>query len=190
MLNIAGNEIADALAKLAAKEATEMNTESDITTKSDIRSAVKKSTKEKWQFRWDNSETGRQLYNLQEKVGQPSILDWPNQHTGQIITELRTGYSRLNKYKHQVGISKTSKCDCGAEESTDHYLLNCERYEAQRMTLQRNIRAISPCFIMDTQTLLSKTESNKSHYRDILQLVGDFIDNTGRFNISSQQTKT
>jgi hypothetical protein len=70
---------------------------------SDVKQAVKTSTKIKWQNRWTISESGRQLYDLIPMVGNASHLDIPNPQIGRVLTEMRTGYSRLNKYwnKHR-----------------------------------------------------------------------------------------
>jgi hypothetical protein len=49
--NIAGNEIADQLAKEAEKESTSLNEQFNVITVSDVKQAVKTSTKIKWQNR-------------------------------------------------------------------------------------------------------------------------------------------
>jgi len=36
------------------------------------------------------------------------------------LTEIRTGYSRLNKYQNNIDQSLTPLCDCGEEETTEH----------------------------------------------------------------------
>jgi ribonuclease HI len=101
--NIAGNEIADQLAKETAKESMSLNEQYNVIIMSDVKQAVKTSTKIKWQNRWTISESGRQLYDLIPMVGNASHLDIPNPQIGRVLTEMRTGYSRLNKYwnKHR-----------------------------------------------------------------------------------------
>ena len=73
--NIAGNEIADQLAKKAAKESLSLNEQYNVITMSDVKQVVKTSTKIKWQNRWTISESGRQLYDLIPMVGNASHLD-------------------------------------------------------------------------------------------------------------------
>jgi hypothetical protein len=53
----------------------------------------------------------------------------PNSQIGKALTEMRTGYSRLNKYRNNIGQSLTPLCDCGEEETTEHYILHCQIYE-------------------------------------------------------------
>jgi len=40
-------------------------------------------------------------------VGNASHLDMPNLQIGRVMTETRTGYSRLNKYRNNIGQSLT-----------------------------------------------------------------------------------
>jgi hypothetical protein len=51
-------------------------------------------------------------------VGNASHLNMPNPQIGRVLTEMRTGYSRLNKYRNNIGQSLTPLCDCGEEETT------------------------------------------------------------------------
>jgi hypothetical protein len=88
---------------------------------SDVKRAVKTSTKIKWQNRWTISESGRQLNDLIPMVGNASHLDMPNPQIGRVLTEMRIGYSRLNKYRNNIGQSPTALCDCGEEETTTAY---------------------------------------------------------------------
>jgi hypothetical protein len=57
-------------------------------------------------------------------VGNASHLDMPNPQIGRVLTEMRTGYSRLNKYRNNIGQSLMQLCDCGEEETTEHYILH------------------------------------------------------------------
>jgi hypothetical protein len=44
-------------------------------------------------------------------VGNASHLDMPSPQIGRVFTERRTGYSRLNKYRNNIGLSLTPLCD-------------------------------------------------------------------------------
>jgi hypothetical protein len=57
-------------------------------------------------------------------VGNASHLDMPNPQIGRVLTEMRTGYSRLNKYRNNIGQSLMQLCDRGEEETTEHYILH------------------------------------------------------------------
>ncbi len=78
--NIAGNELADSLAKEAAKEATSLNEQYNVVTRMDINQAAKQSTLVKWQNRGNLSPSGRHLYELQPILPRKYNLDTPNHH--------------------------------------------------------------------------------------------------------------
>jgi hypothetical protein len=52
--------------------------------------------------------------------GNANHLDIPNPQIGRVLTEMRTGYSRLYKYRNNIDQSLTPLCDCGEEETTEH----------------------------------------------------------------------
>ena len=68
--DIAGNEMADRLAKEAAIEAERIDeTKDTMVTAADIKTAVKTSCLKKWQRGWDLSNSGRELYGYRKNVG-------------------------------------------------------------------------------------------------------------------------
>ena len=105
---IKGNKIADKLAKEAATEATEMESELTMTTHEDIRKAAHETCLSKWQRQWEINETGRHLFRFKSQVTHKTELDRPNKCTFAIITQLRTGYAKLNDYLHKGGFKKNA----------------------------------------------------------------------------------
>ena len=65
---IVGNEIADHLAKEAAKEAETFTDDRKFTSIADAKMASKKYVISLWQKRWDNSETGRTYHSYFPRV--------------------------------------------------------------------------------------------------------------------------
>jgi hypothetical protein len=63
--SIKGNEIADQLAKEAAREAEALEVSTQVFTKQDIRKAA---VTKKWQVRWDSSNSGRHYYRFHKVV--------------------------------------------------------------------------------------------------------------------------
>ena len=117
--DIAGNEIADQLAKTAAEEAERMPEVTNPVTALDIKTAVQESCNIKWQKRWEAGATGRQLFDLRPSVNVQTV---PMQSikTQRIISELRTGYCRLNEYRYKTGLQDSPNCKCGDPESVQH----------------------------------------------------------------------
>jgi hypothetical protein len=68
---VQGNEIADRLAKEAAKEAQEQDTTvHTMVTKQDIKTASRNSISEKWQHEWENSDRGRSYFKYHPNISE------------------------------------------------------------------------------------------------------------------------
>jgi hypothetical protein len=102
---------------------------------SDVKQAVKTSTKIKWQNRWTISESGRQLYDPIPMVGNAKPTD-------------RQSFDRdenriqQTKYRNNIGQSLTPLCDCGEEETAEHYILHCHIYDHERAKLTVQLKTI------------------------------------------------
>ena len=128
---IAGNKIADQLAKEAAKEAETFTDDRKFTSIADIKMASKKYVTSLWQKRWDNSETGRTYHSYFPKVDATRLFDNPTRTAFSQILQLQTGYSQLNEYRHKLGQAKTNQCECGQVETMEHYLIECPLQEQE-----------------------------------------------------------
>jgi hypothetical protein len=91
----------------------------------------------------------------------------PNPQIGRVLTEIRTGYSRLNKYRNNIGQSLTPLCDCG-EETTEHYILHCHIYDHERAKLAVQLKTIDES--LDLLHLLTK-DSNKAQESEVLSII-------------------
>lgn len=58
-------------------------------------------------------------------------------HTN-ILCQLRSGISRLNKYLVRINVVESDECKCSrGEESVDHFLFRCPRWNNCRGTIRR-----------------------------------------------------
>jgi hypothetical protein len=98
--SITGNDTADRLAKEAAKEAETLELSTQVFTKKDIRKAARDVVTNKWQVRWDSSNSVRHYYRFHKVVKDKDKVkkDLPNKRLYTVINSLRTGYSKLNAY--------------------------------------------------------------------------------------------
>ena len=156
---IAGNEIADRLAKDAAQQASKMPMDTSVVTNQDIKSAAKKSIISKWQQLWDISETGRFLYTFKPLVDGKLYLDLPSKDLFPIIHQLRTGYCKLNEYRFKLNQCESLKCDCGEIETVQHFLLECPLYEEERDQLLKNLFSQLGINYLDMDLLLGYSEN-------------------------------
>ncbi|MEW8545066.1 MAG: reverse transcriptase domain-containing protein, partial [Candidatus Thiodiazotropha sp.] len=124
--DIQGNEVADELAKEAALEAKELDIGTSVITHQDIKKAARSSILEKWQNKWEISNTGRELFQYKPQIDPKPKHDYPNHKIYSVLLQLRTGYSQLNEYRSKLGQIVSNLCLCGQVETTEHYLLECE----------------------------------------------------------------
>ncbi|KAJ0132092.1 Uncharacterized protein HZ326_24827 [Fusarium oxysporum f. sp. albedinis] len=62
-----------------------------------------------------------------------TLYDVLKRRESDILVQLRTGMARVNRYLHRIGAAQTDICDCGQEEeSVDHFLFRCRRWDEQR----------------------------------------------------------
>ena len=124
--NISGNEIAERLAKEAAKQAEEMTDDAVIANQSDVKSAARDSVRIKWQRRWKLSEKGRHLFMYRPTVKLVKV-EFSSFRTHRALLQHQNGYCKLKEYQHKVGIADSPHCECGVIEDVPHYLLECQK---------------------------------------------------------------
>ena len=111
-----------------------------------------------------------------------------------LLTRLRLKFSHLNEHKFRHGFNDTINpiCACGNEiETTEHYLLRCHSYSAQRLELFKNLEKLDPCFLelnSENQVMFllygSQINNSESLNHDILKNVIIYIKATARFDKS------
>ena len=140
--------------------------EDNIYTLQDIKEAAHDSIIKKWQRRWEIGETGRTLFEKTETVGKKIDYDYPSKHHFSLLIQLRTGYCKLNYYKHQTGQDNIDpKCDCGEMETVCHYLLECPKYEDIRADMMKDLINTIGLRNINLATLLGQLEGeDKENY--------------------------
>ena len=132
---IAGNEIADQL----AKEAAEQNAEATFAKvpKRTIKAEIQKSKINIWQREWQNTTKGQitKMFfpNVMERL-RMNIPFTPN------FTTFVTGHGKLNSYYYRFRIKDNPTCPCNKGDQTiEHLLLNCKLIDKQRNLLRSQI---------------------------------------------------
>ena len=138
------NEMADSLAKVAAKKATHLQTKSDLS-QSDIQSANKQVTINKWARRWENSKFNKYKEivpaicknSLKNRMRQ---IKYTTRKSVSKIFRLKSGHSMLNGHKSKIVLETSPLCDvCKKKETPVHYLLECTKYMKERNIFLNNI---------------------------------------------------
>ena len=68
-----------------------------------------------------------------------------------LLTGLRPQFSHLNEHKFRHGFRDTINVMCACEsevETTEHFLLRCDLYSAQRSKLYENIKKVDSRFLI------------------------------------------
>lgn len=122
--SIKGNDTADALAKAALhRDAIDIHVKDD---KQSIFNKINDYVLQKWQDYWNESQTGAFYRRLEPVVGTKVKYKNCNRKVERIITKLRLGKCRLNKYLHAIKRHDSGLCNsCKVQESIEHYLFNC-----------------------------------------------------------------
>ncbi|KAJ7924306.1 hypothetical protein B0H13DRAFT_2580657 [Mycena leptocephala] len=141
-----GNEMADEAAKEATMMDTDPMTPISLTT---TRRSILIQTLDEWDKRWKTATTGRALSEI-TKVP-PKTEPIPlytsssmSRKTSSLISQLRTGPSPLNHYRHKAGFIASPACEaCGAaSETRANFILECPAWEPHRQPLHSACRKV------------------------------------------------
>ena len=134
-VGIEGNERADALARDATGD--EQNLPLTTTDANYLTS----------QYCWELWETDYQSI----KPNSPYKTFWPDaiktqesttvsRRYSRIFFRITTGHCGLNHHLHRIGKHENGLCErCGTEETIEHFILKCPKYENHRQTLLQAI---------------------------------------------------
>ena len=121
--DVAGNEIADRLAKCGAQKE---QIDTDVTQET-VKQILKTNSKEEWMRRWTTGSTGRSVFSEMTKPNSKDSINKLNRADQSLIFQLRTGHSRLNSNLNRINPMNPPNCrNCNAPyETTKHVLLEC-----------------------------------------------------------------
>lgn len=122
---IAGNEVADSIAK-AAFTALQIST----TNSCYIRRTLQEQLIERWQENWTNCIKGRRCFQLFPTVSQSPWIKADtsqiNRQRYRITNRIFTGHTRTNEHLFRIGVSESDLCGCRtAIQTVDHLIRDC-----------------------------------------------------------------
>ena len=137
---LAGNDLADKLAKTAANEASAGRTDGEMCSKTmeEIKAEIRRQSVQRWDKAWSSCDKGRFLYDLQPFVALKPRIIRSNRGYASKYLRLCTGHTCLNEHMHRMGIPghDSPVCECGQDiGNVPHFLLHCSRQSTQRETL-------------------------------------------------------
>ncbi len=79
-----------------------------------------------------------------------------------VISRMRFGHTRLNSTLYKMGKHDMGRCEfCGQEESVEHVILYCQKYETERRILMQNLEKIKMQFKL--RDILQNDSRNESY---------------------------
>ena len=102
--------------------------------------------KKLWQIAWNDPKShGRFLYSLHSNVTTPLHREYMSRKEECLIQQLRVGKCRLNFYLCQINQHDDGLCgECGVLETIEHFILQCTKYDEERIRLKQRINLQNP----------------------------------------------
>lgn len=126
--NIAGNEAADRLAKLAALRSS---VDVDVLPYEDLRPHIRKRIRRQWQEEWDSASENK-LHSIKPTIGRYAT-EKRNRHQEVALCRLRIGHTHAT-HSHLLSNSPAPHCTkCGDMLSVVHVLIVCPCLEPERL---------------------------------------------------------
>ena len=124
-----GNEEADKLAKSATREDSDEPPPQDGVPWYLVRQALERAgaAAEGVPLRTETGKFTRKIDAALHLGKSADMYKQLNSVEAAMLTQLRTGKTFLNEYRHKVRASETVACNCGATESIAHFLFTCNR---------------------------------------------------------------
>ncbi|CAG8891920.1 unnamed protein product [Penicillium nalgiovense] len=134
-----GNETADRLAKEAAQPGKTHPFRPLLTRENAF---LRSKTHAQWEQEWKSSTKGAHLRKvdgaLPARYTRKMYGSLPR-NRAYLLTQLRTGHNWLSTYAKKFGFRDDDRCECGAQETVSHVLLECPKLRDLRIELRRNV---------------------------------------------------
>ena len=135
-IGVHGNEMADKVAKEAARSTTTSYEYTRIP-KSYLYHVAAEEAKQKWQAEWITSHktaaTKQYFPSVRDRLGTKLTL------TAKLAAVL-TGHGNTRAYLYRFNLRDDARCTCGQNDQTmDHLLFQCEKTSTQREVLKHQI---------------------------------------------------
>ena len=139
-----------------------------------------------WDSHWLSSlvDSGKGLHLASVRDGL-SPVPWVGGHSRRVavvITRLRLGHVGVASYLFRFGMADSPLClPCGVEDTIEHFLLVCGRYQPERQVLLTAIRALGVS-ATSVRVLLGGGTYPRRVQTSIMKLTAAFLTATGRLS--------
>ena len=135
----AGNDAADRLAKEAAQPGKTHPFRPLLTRENAF---IHDKIHAQWAREWKSSTKGLHLRKIDDALPARytrKLYGNLPRNRAYLLTQLRTGHNWLSSYRKKIGYSDDDRCECGAQETVAHVLMECPRLREPRIELRRQV---------------------------------------------------
>lgn len=139
---------ADAICVLVGVEPFDLRVEMSLKCGQDVREGINRNESaerrkgemmEEWQTRWETSDKGRTTFGYIGQVRQGGNPRWKLNH---YVTQCLSGHGNFKSKLAGFGLVREGLCsECRVEETAEHVVLFCERYEGERREMREKVVA-------------------------------------------------
>lgn len=148
----AGNELADKLAKKAARE--DATTNYDRISPSVILRKLRCSSKAKWEREWAETTKGVITKEFFPTVQHRLSIKLPHSTN---LTTMLTGHGKLMSYYHRLNLAPSATCTCAeGDQTVDHFLWECRELNNERDALKKSITEKGGSWPVDKPVLVKQ----------------------------------
>ena len=134
--------------------------------KAEVKSVIWEKVNIMWQEKWDNEVKGRHYYDSQKSIRVKKVGSGRRKEE-MVLTRLRLGHSALNKTLQLIGKHQNGLCEeCQEDETVEHVLVVCRRYETERETLRGKMRELK---VQEVTTKSLLKMENRKHVKVLIE---------------------
>ena len=166
-VGILGNEVADHLAKSAARDGS-LQVCYDRIPKSNVLRELEEVSVTQWEREWQSTPKGEVTKSFFPTVKDRMKVNLPLTPN---VTTLLTGHGKLKSYFHRFKILDNPTCTCGADQqNVDHIIYDCIKFAAERTSLVNSIQNKGGKWPATKSDLLQKYKTDFIRFTNLIDL--------------------
>lgn len=138
--SIPGNEKANSLAKVGAKEGDVYERQIAF---DEFFALARRETLISWQQKWRDGEMGRWLHSIFPQVSKKQWFKGLGMSRDfiRVMCRLMSNHYSLSAHTHRIGLSESNLCVCGvADQDIEHVVWGCSEHRGIRSELTETLR--------------------------------------------------